>query len=100
MQFSPKSEDAARWWHRPIRNARHDFTIFKVCRSWRVELANRLEVLGSCSEVGRFRVQIGRLVLPTAKKVGADPTRLKNRSRFGYVMDQLATGRPNLFRPQ
>jgi hypothetical protein len=75
-------------------------TIFKVCSHWRVELANRLEVLGSSSEVDRFRVHIRRLVLTTAKGVGADPTRLKNRSRFGHVMDQLATGTPNLYRSQ
>ena len=75
-------------------------TIFKVCSSWRVELANRLEVLGSISEVDRFRVQIRRLELTAAKRVGAYPIRLKNRSRFGDVMDQLATGRPNLYRSQ
>ena len=75
-------------------------TIFKVCSSWRVEFANRLEVLGSSSEVDHFRIQIRRLVLTTAKRVGAGPTRLKDRSRFGYVMDQLATGRPNPHRSQ
>jgi len=53
-------------------------TTFNVCSSSRVELANPLEVLGSSSEVDRFRVPIRRLVLTTAKRVGADPTRLKN----------------------
>ena len=75
-------------------------TNFEVYSPWRVELANRLEALGSSSEVDRFRVQIRRLVLTKAKRVGADSTRLKNRSKFGYVMDQLAPGRPNLYQSQ
>jgi hypothetical protein len=60
--------------------------IFKVCSFCRGQLANRLEELGSSSEVDRFRVQIRGLVLTAPKIIGADPT----RSARGPLLESLS----------
>src|ERR1700690_4025497 len=61
-------------------------TILKVGTSWRGQLANRLEELGSKSEVDHFRVQIWRLVLIAAMRTRADSTRSAGSEFHGLLL--------------